>query len=742
LKFKIFLISFFFSISSFAAFNRTHLSEDLLGIFGSQCRSVGNFTQNALNQSQALIKMLAELIEDENCGGYANEISSSLNAFRINLEDNSISSDKFEVLLLERNIQELTLALNETSDPVLQSQIASQLSMHRLQLITANAGLGISSDGLLRDRRNIGYYSAQDGLRNLFRQVPNLTNCSGKFRKLATQIVGGALSTASYFVNPALGAAMSGAAGAVTALTDAIYQIWSYNEIRKLNDINLPTALSCSAEVLTNMYCDTLRAEKVIAKYANYDEESPTKWQGVHFIYRQLPPLVDWLELVRAGSPAADSFDALRRLEIMGHNSQLDELKQKLDGFISETDREMKTLNIDFNNYVATKIDTLVSQLVQSKPIETLNGRDYLPFRLIGFKDIPKCNFQGQIQPCPNLQTFKVFYAGAGEGGNTGYQFSLTDWAAAKENVQRIYGEARDFVNNQLSLILNEDGDSVVAQAFEGFQGKMAPKDILIELNRYAGDVRNYLIKYNEANQYGPQILNIETSQILILKVLDLLHNRQAITSLPIATNSPELMNETAGKVLGEIYSILNLKVGQRFLMDRIKNIVRWDIISRMKNNDFDYQLIEMIQFNNTNIISDITSYGMVDYQEMVNDIQNSKTILKGTLVKFFDMMNLPYMSALKMIEKNDLERGVKDKLCIHLLSSPELIKRANPYSYNIRKICKGAIMKSVLGSESLQIKFDDYLNGDNDFKGDFDNRACLYNNFMRQAKIREQFKK
>jgi hypothetical protein len=729
----LFILSFCLSLNAWS-FNRTQLSRTLLNVFGGQCKSVGSYTQAALNQSQALIRTLEELIDDNECGE-AHEIISSLSAFSQNMQASSVSGPQYEVMLLEREIQELTLALNDTTDPIMQSQIATQLSINRLQLISANAELGVNDQVSHLDRQQVGYYYAQDSLRNLMNRIPRLQNCSKKFRQYATQIAGGILSTASFFVNPALGALMSGASGVMNVGLNAVYNTVSNFQLRQLDDINLPTALSCSAEVLTNMYCETLRAESVITTYANLEEDQVTSWDGMPFIFRRLPPLVDWLELVRAGSTASDPFDAQRRLEIMNNNTFLDELKQRLDGFISETDREMKTLTIDLNNYILTKIEFLIVQLQQSKAIDTLNGRDFLPFRLIGFADIPRCNFQGQFQPCPNLQTFRTFY----QNGNTvGYRFSLRDWNNAKDNIRIIYREAQDFVNQQLSRILNEDTESVVAQAFEGYEGKLSSFNIFKELITYSQQVKEYLLRYNEGNQYNAHILNIENTQVMVMNVEDLLtkwrdeaRNNQGVT--------PEQSNEKASKLLSEIYAIFNLRTGQRFLMDRIKNIVRWDIIARMKNNDFDAQLIELIRLSNTNIISDITSYRLFDMQDIVNDINNSKGILRASMQVYFRKLNRYFKRSLDLIEKKNLSPEVKNKLCIHLLASDRLAKGIK--SKKIMKACRGSSMRSIFKRGQIEIKFDDHVDKNGTFLTDFNHRSCLYNNFMRQARIREQFK-
>ncbi|MDH5581581.1 MAG: hypothetical protein OEY33_06725, partial [Bdellovibrionales bacterium] len=57
-------------------------------------------------------------------------------------------------------------------------------------------------------------------------------------------------------------------------------------------------------------------------------------------------------------------------------------------------------------------------------------------------------------------------------------------------------------------------------------------------------------------------------------------------------------------------------------------------------------------------------------------------------------------------------------------------------------KQCSGVKLTSIFDEKDLTIRFDDYISSKGDLKKSFDERACLYNNFMRKVRIRERFKK
>ncbi|MCO4794584.1 MAG: hypothetical protein KC493_12770 [Bacteriovoracaceae bacterium] len=713
--------------------NKGELPKMLLDLFGSQCKSVGSYSQSALAHTQSLISMFESLQDDPDCSQVSGLIN-HLNIFQQQLSNNSPSNSQYQVLELERLIEDLTLAMGTETDPALLADIASELSLTRLELISANSYDSVYNNVNGMDRQQDGYYYVASSLKNLFQNIPNMQKCSNKLGLQSVQMMGNALAAGSFFVNPALSVAMSGVSAVITTGLEAVFKMSRTRRITRLNEVQLPTALSCSSEVLTNLYCETLRAEKVVKKYADLEEDDEAIWKGIPIIFREMKPLIEWLELVRAGSPASDSFDAQRRLEIMELDSLLNELKQKVDGFISDTDREISDLNINLENYIYTKIDKLNTLLKQAKPVVTLNGNDFLPFRLLGFSSIPRCDFQGRQSPCNGLQNLRLFhYNGT---GNPGYKFSLKDWTSSKENFKFIYREARSFVNQQLSRIINEDQETVLTQAYEGYTGKWSPFEIVEDLYKYADDVKVYLNKNNEGGRYSPQLLNIESSQVILKEVSDLLKEWR---DEPNEAN-PTVLNEKAGKILSTIYTKLNLKTGDRFLMERVKGMVRWDIIGHMDNGEFDDQLTDIIRFSNSNIISDITAYKLFDLQDMINDINNAKSILKSTMSLYFEEMNKPFQRAIQLIEEEDLEEEVKAKLCIHLLSSKNFKSRIR--GRKLLKKCRNIKLSSVFSESGIDIDFNDYIDSKGKYTKPFEERVCLYNEFMRKVKIREQFDK
>lgn len=707
----------------------------LLEMFSGQCSSVGNYTNNAINVGNALISSFKKLMEDPKCSSSQGLID-SMSTFQSRLNDLNSDSSEYQVIELERRIEELTMSLNTVTDVGLLSQIAAQLASARLQLISAKSFYETNSSVRSGNRKNSGYYYAAYSLRQMFQKLPDIQFCSDNYSILANQIISNSLNVASYFVNPGLSAAMSGVAVLTNAAIDAIREVVRNRRLAKLNEIMLPTALSCSAEVLTNRYCENLRAETVIKKYSEYEETNNQVWRGIPFIFRKLGPLLEWMEYVRAGSPASDNFDSERRIEVLRNEGILKELKQRIDGKISTTDLEIPNLGSNLDSFILTKIGELVSLLMSSPTVSTLNSYGRISFRLIGFGDIPSCDYQGRISPCGSLQEFRLYYS----NGTTkpGYTFSLADWIKAKENYGIIYREAVNFVNSQLTRVVNEDQEIVMARAFEGYHGKESPYVILGDLLLYLKEISEYLIKNNSDGKYNPQIQNIESSRITFNEVWNYLNQwkNSTYTSSP---NSPNELNNRASEVLGKIYEKLNLNTGDRFFLERIRAAIRWDIIARMNNGEFDRELMEIIRLNNQNVISDITAYKLFNLQDMINDIANSKGILKITLKTFFDLTKNHFLRALELIEANNLDASLKEKICVHLLATDFFLdKKTGLKFYNY---CKGTRFNSIFQNANLSIIFDNHVNLQREFSTKFEDRVCLFNRFMREVNIREHVK-
>ncbi len=707
-------------------------------MFGSQCNSIGNYSQNAINVGNTMIATFRKLLEDPKCSNSQGLIDSLYN-FQTQLRSSYASFKESQVIELERRIEDLTMALNSVTDPVLLSQIISQLSSARLQLISAKSSYEADETIYNRSRKLDGYYVAASSLKQMFQKLPDIQFCSDNYLNFSNQIISNGLNVASYFVNPGLSSAMSGLAVLTNTAIDAIVEVARNRRLAKLNEIMLPTALSCSVEVLTNMYCETIRAEKIIKKYSDYEENNMELWRGIPFIFRKLPPLLEWMEYLRAGAPASDSYDSQRRIDVLRNEAYLKELKQRVDGFISNTDIEIPTVGENLDSYIMNKANEVVTLLRSSQAILTINGNDFLPFRLLGFSEIPSCDFQGRISPCSSLIVFKTYYSNG--TGKLGYTFALSDWSNIKRIYLDVYREAVNFVNGQLARVVNEDQEIVLTRAFEGYRGKESPYKIIQDLISYLNGAKQYLSKNNTDDNYSPQILNIESTQVILTEVLDLLDKwkKSGRVLIPGGTLTPNGLNQEAGELLNKIYEKLKLDTGDRFFLERVKGAIRWDIIARVNNGDFDKELIQIIQLNNNNVISDITAYKLFDLQEMINDIANAKGILKGTLDTFFGETEKFYLRSLDLIDERNLDHTLKEKICIHLLSSNFFTKKKIGEKFLAH--CIGKRFDSIFTNANLFIRFDDYIKSNGDYNSSFDDRVCLFNKFMREVSIREQFK-
>ena len=739
---KLVLISILLIRPLFAA-NMNSLPGQLLEIFGEQCRSVGSYTNNAINKTKSLISLFESMVDDPLCGVESQSLVNLVSVFRDQLEHRDYARIDTNLINIERRIEELTLSL-ESLDPVedanIISSVVSQIASSRIQLIGAKASFKSSREIENEYRMSDGYYQASSSLKNFLERLPNIQNCSDKVRHQFSQLMGSGLAVGSYFANPAMSVAMSGIADIATVAIDSIYELIKRRRIRKVNEVTLPTALSCSVEALTDLYCETTRAERIVEKYADYEEDDYRIWRGIPIIFRKLNPLMDWLELVRAGSPASDSYDAQRRLEVMKLKSFLEELRQKVQGIISEKDRELETLNIDLSNYIASQIETIANLLKTSNALVQLNGTQFLPFRLIGFSEVPKCSFNGRLDPCGSLQQFKIFYNNG--TSETGYTFTLKDWNALKISFPNMYREAVDFVNSRLSRVLNEDQDLVVTRVFEGYDGWDSPYSVLNILNDYLEEVTLYLHEKNLVTnyKYNSYISNIEGTQGLLNKVVELLDEWNSEEGVEGRAGDREVANRMATELLGKVYSLLKLQTGNQYITDRIRSSVTWDILAHMEHDEFDDELAEIIRLNNGNIISDITYYKLFDIQDIINDITNAKGILKATLGSYFWEMKGFFKDSFRLIEKEDLDPSIKNRLCIHLLSSNLFSKGF--YKRKFLKQCRGVKLTSVFDEKDLTVNFNDYITSKGQFRKSFDERACLYNNFMRKVRIREKFKR
>lgn len=746
LFFLIAVLGFSFSAQ---ANNKYQISDLLMKSFGSACRSVGTYSNASLSHTQSLISFVKSLQSDPDCN-QTEGLMDTLFIFETHLRDLQHPSERSEIFRLEQEVESLTVSMDQTADADLEAALASQLVTSRLDLISARSTYHAYRKSNKQNRKVEGYYSALSALRNMITSMPTLERCYNGNVQRMSQLFGNGLGVASYFVNPALSAALAGTSAIITSAVDMYKQLQMERAISNTSQAILPTALSCSAEVLMDSYCDSIEAERVIKQYATDYINKTSGWSGINLVMRELKPLIDWVDLVRAGSPALDAFDADRRIEIVVLDNFLRKLKPKMEGYEAATEDELGSLpaSINLSDFLQGKITiynnllmsgTASSSLMfntstpeQTNPILQIVRREILVFKLLGFAELPKCGLGDNIRTCNDFQDY-VKNASNGSNGTQTITFDLSDWNEIKRNADQVNQDAREYVNSRLSKVLNHDPASLLVQAFDNYPGLASAFQIVEALIHYGAEVKAYLTLSNQSGEYWVKIRNID-------KTMEMLQTlRKTLTNW--LGDSQNLVENTrnAKSVVKEIFDLLRLEHGERYLLDRLNNIVKWDVASHINNNEFDQRMVEIAQISNTELISDLTSYGMFDLQEVLADVQNSKSIMKSTLGAYYNTMAIYFARAFRLIEKNKLSPGVKAKLCVHLLGS-QLFERSKGYRRQFMRACKGTALESIYRADH-SVKFDDFITSEGKYLKDFDTRQCLYYNFIRKNKLIEKFK-
>ena len=725
-----FLITCTLSFSSGAFANRGKLSNLLIDVYGSQCESMGSYTVSALTNTRSLINTLQSIVDDPLCNGvqglldYVSVFQNHLNSYQ-NPEGNR------EIIQLEREIEEYTAALNSTDDREIQNTIASKLTLNRIQLLSAKASYRSEQSRFQYGNRLQGYYFALNTLKNYFNHLPSLNQCASKFPSQFIQILGNSIAASSFFTTPGISLGLSGISSVLTMGAESIQQLVRQRQMGRLQDPALPVALSCSAEVLTNMYCDALRAEDMIRKYALFEEKRVSMWRGIPLLFRQIEPFLDWLDLIRSGSPASDQYDAQRKQDVRNQRTELDNIALNIQGLERMADREIIDVDTGLSVYITKKIIEISDLLSTSQSILKTYTAEEIPFFLIGFKKVPLCAVGRFSTPCNNLFDFQNSFV---NGSELGYQITEKDWNEAKTNYRWLLRNSTSALNREVYKIINEDPVFVLIKAYEGYAGHMSPKDLLQEICKYTNKVRQYMCMHNQDKRYDRFVLGIEDVYRELDDVIRILEHWQP----------KQQGSKGTDEALSKIYQILKLNTGTQYFFERMKDIVRWDVISKWQNGELDPNLEEAIYLNNHEIISDITAYKLFNLQDMLSDIMTAKQVQLSNINNFFNFLERYFYWALSGRSIYPVEEQLKSKICIHLLASDLLTKKGYlifpSYAESFAKACKGSVLKSIYGVEKLELDFDRHFKNGK-FTTPFLERACLYNNWMRKVNIHERYK-
>lgn len=707
------------------------VGNDLINYFSSTCKTQGEHTRQAISDSQALISILENIKNDEDCATISGGISllSNLEFKLSQLEGQNSLNIEIEKLTAQEN--ELIIQLSQTSEPSVQDEINA--TIRQIQVDKAAYISEMSArDGYQGDNVKDLYAKIVTSTNSFFNTISNNHRCLNKNPNILPAITSltGAIGSAAMTVNPALGLGISAATDFIGHTVEALRKNKYNRMIRKISDSGIALeGYKCVLESLSDRWCSLEDASEFLGLKASIrrqsNEESGLK-SAIRLQDRDIPVLLDWLNKVRTGVPAATTADAQRQEEIFNREAKVRSAYALGNGVISQykplydipnqTSQDkylvLKTIISVLTNNDCSGDDFLVST-EGSNPLEDVYNKDFAPFYLLGLDQLPRDN--GNIIYFCDFDPFTQWPNGS----------YSADLSLVRSRYDEWVNKAQERVNRELTLVLQPDALQVLTVAYERTSNKWKYSTI---------SSINNLIHFLE--NFKPK--SFETSSFMKVyedTTKDLRNLKEAIDGAVIGDTYPD-----PKVALEKIFEIAKLQYGVIVFQSRLEMIVRVSVkeyLDSLNNVDSNTatQLLAAESF-----LDVLAKMSGTDNLAIISaDIKRAKPIAISNMTTFLDVfgknINRILKRNYKRIKKSSdptlqevYQRNVAE-LCLLLSSMPVWPDKVD------QKYCLNSKLEEVIpnGPESVTLT-SDYLNKN------FNIRNCGYRNYIRKSKIYQEW--
>ena len=742
--------------------------ETLINYFGQTCKSLGSFTNSALNDSRALISTLETLRDDENCKSVSGAIS------KLNNLQNKLSAlddeyyEQMEYAKLEAQEIEVLSQLANTTDPLKVQDLQAVLAQIQLDKATEMGRIDLrqSYDG--------------DKLRNTYGQLINTTSAayeavtsnqlcidSNPQVLLAATSMATSIAASSMLINPALGLGLATLSDFIGDTLD-YYRHRGYNAGIKYisNRSSVMVGLKCAIETLANRQCDIVDAKKFLEienrlkrEKNNFSTNSDlSKIKAISELFDiDIPVLIEWLEKVKAGAPAASRADALRKNSVYKDIADLQSSRAYGEGIFSEKEpffnnaqgkqekisiiREViESLMFASGNYLSSGISDGSSSSGRDNPLYLIHKKDYAPYYLLGLsRDQVTTDQDG------NIKRFSII----------NIESEYPNYSPNLNQIENLYFEwileAQERVNRMSALILQPVPVIIVSDFADKSSSsyKRSPKESLL-------NVINFL-KENTPNPSHPNRKELfDSTEEILSKIYEIIpkdtpprlssaqsSSCENLLNINELLSSPDISLSVCNPyldVIEKVSRIAQLEFGSLIIKNRLETSLRVAVGEYIEQTDVtaenENQLAQLLAADSyLDVLKQVT--GKDDPSEILDDLNNSIIVSQENLKSFSRTFRykINYLFRIEQkyitsdepsISKPRLKE--RARLCFLLASIYEF-----PMS-SFFKYCDGVTYQEVEGGPSAPIFDYDFI------KGPYEKRRCQFRDYQRKLRIYEQW--
>ncbi len=782
---KNFFVSFFLlslvNFSSIAEAAPTRPSKLLLNTFTSQCSQVvTNDVAVSLGTLQSLYLIVDELKADKTCAG-ATQLADAVSRFGSLYGDYRTQNEGvLDKLELERRISLYSIFVtNPLLTPSQVSFIQSQIFSSQTELLNTTAEqIRFSSfSGRVARGANQVVLGLNSFLSTLAQDQNN--TCYKNHGAQISSLISNALLVTSAFAAPGASLALA-TGGVVVSSINNYLENFKYNRtLIDAQDIEMPIALRCVSQVLTDHYCSADSTKSLINDRLQTPSKPQSRYEGITLLSYQLSSLSKWLDEVYAGSEITSQGDLVNREKPILQSEFLKKVKRYTETF--GTIRRTTFGNIENKSDRSIAIAKGISVLAYimdipsltpkarnmhdddtefENPIFVANSQELMPYNLWS---------PGTVTTPPicggTTCTLEAYLS------QNNIVLDMDNWTQALANAEKIIQLSMDRVNIDRARTASMDAYSIMVNAKRDLKGEVNPYVGLQKINANADRIIVYLSNLgcksdpnnckNSSNKYYPQISNIQQTKLLTSSIIQLIEESTTPRSLsddllPLeckkSNKSFDQLNPNDGfenksyQITSCICKMLKLdERGTNVYFSKIKGMVSYEMEARLANNDLGGGLQDVILTTKNDLLQTIlNSYSSSDASitlgELQTGLETAQSTSRDTLDVFFDFF------------KNEIVNALRNKK-ITALPKADLCFRLLPYLDESNQRMMGEVYESCVDAkvqtykDGPKIAFTDFVEKTVSkffhktkyvFKDKVDERArfCAYSDFHKSSML------
>ncbi len=684
---KILLFSFVVSV----ALPQTSYSNDYT--FGS-CTSKGGWTQTALTQTASIATLITQLKDLPACKGIES-LKSNLDQLQ-NLR--SPTTEAAQRLRIESLPSELAaLRQYRTSDPSTKDIVSKLILDKSLESATMSTAqnqnfssidpkLMMMSDRLssLSSRFNSSVDIATESLSRYFSTVSNYSGCLMARPDLGVQLITASVDLIGAFAGG--GSALSKLGKPLEGFLRMLQTSNLRNALRKANETAFLSSIACLMESTSDLYCSiedayhlsnsnvSTNTENIELKLKNKTGSNPI--EGYFLITRELPAISNWIQAIISGATPNFETDAQQKNKIWNGIMEFIKSTNTLKSMVNESYIQTQALT-DINqkrNAVYKLIFRISDTIIGDQGSSTTNYYtieavpQYMPFYLIGLKDIP--------EPCirrPNDPVNKVLNSPQDwmlSGGSYVPQFQDPEalFQVIRAQIDGLIARAQTAASAQFQQRMVLDMQNLCAQGVTN--EVVTVEQSFINVASYLNRLEDRIWKA-QGHEFGniQMIPLIRDTQKRLSTILEKFNTYKKISrSYQYKKTSADLLDsskKSCEAIVNAAYTQLNVMLQlNTFLTNRLTTLIRHDYIMRVRNHESmsPYEQ-ELLTVSGAALLERLSEVNRVDANRIKLDLDGAQVAAQtnlGLLQQSFSNVLAPMIEELGMVASNSKPTNVK----------------------------------------------------------------------------------